>query len=144
MSVLLFLVIAGLSGTASLLVRTRRRWSTAFAITGLALMAAAATTIEPAAAIRIGGTMLASSDWLRLYALLGSIVGLLLVAVDASALHEPDVPGTLVLGIAAAAAAQGGVVLAEALSDSTLRRLFAGLLVLVAAQVAWRSRRTES
>ena len=50
----------------------------------------------------------------------------------------------LVLGIAAAAAAQGGVVLAEALSDSTLRRLFAGLLVLVAAQIAWRSRRAES
>ena len=50
----------------------------------------------------------------------------------------------LVLGIAAAAAAQGGVVLAEALSDSTLRRLFAGLLVLVAAQIAWRARRAES
>jgi uncharacterized membrane protein YfcA len=50
----------------------------------------------------------------------------------------------LVLGIAAAAAAQGGVVLAEALSDATLRRLFAGLLVLVSAQVAWRSRRAES
>jgi uncharacterized membrane protein YfcA len=45
------------------------------------------------------------------------------------------------LGIAAAAAAQGGVVLAEALSDGTLRRLFAGLLVLVAAQIAWRARR---
>jgi len=50
----------------------------------------------------------------------------------------------LVLGIAAAPAAQGGVVLAEALSDSTLRRLFAGLLVLVAAQIAWRARRAES
>jgi uncharacterized membrane protein YfcA len=49
-----------------------------------------------------------------------------------------------VLGIVAAAAAQGGVVLAEALSDATLRKLFAGLLVLVAAQIAWRSRRAES
>jgi uncharacterized protein len=44
------------------------------------------------------------------------------------------------VGIAAAAAAQGGVALAEALSDATLRRLFAGLLVLVAAQIAWRAR----
>jgi uncharacterized protein len=50
----------------------------------------------------------------------------------------------LVLGAAAAAAAQGGVALAEALSDATLRRLFAGLLVLVAVQIAWRARRPES
>ncbi len=49
----------------------------------------------------------------------------------------------LVLGLAAAAAAQGGVALAEALSDETLRQLFAGLLVLVAAQIAWRARRRE-
>jgi uncharacterized membrane protein YfcA len=45
------------------------------------------------------------------------------------------------LGVAAAAAAQGGVALAEALSETTLRRLFAGLLVLTAGHVAWRARR---
>jgi uncharacterized protein len=45
-----------------------------------------------------------------------------------------------VLGVAAAAAAQGGVALAQALSEGTLRRLFAGLLVLVAVQIAWRAR----
>jgi uncharacterized protein len=50
----------------------------------------------------------------------------------------------LVIGLAAAAAAQGGVALAVALSDATLRRLFAGFLVLVAAQIAWRARRTEA
>lgn len=50
----------------------------------------------------------------------------------------------LVIGIAAAAAAQGGVALAVSLSDVTLRRLFAGLLVLVSAQIAWRARRRES
>jgi len=49
-----------------------------------------------------------------------------------------------IIGAAAAASAQGGVALAEALPASTLRRLFAGLLVLVAAQVAWRARRRES
>jgi uncharacterized membrane protein YfcA len=49
-----------------------------------------------------------------------------------------------VLGVVAAASAQGGVVLAEALPATTLRRLFAGLLVLVAAHVAWRARRRES
>jgi uncharacterized membrane protein YfcA len=49
-----------------------------------------------------------------------------------------------VLGVVAAITAQGGVALAEALPASTLRRLFAGLLVLVAAQIAWRARRSES
>jgi uncharacterized membrane protein YfcA len=52
--------------------------------------------------------------------------------------------GALVIGVAAAAAAQGGVALAEALSDATLRRLFAGFLVLVAVQIAWRARHSEA
>jgi uncharacterized protein len=47
-----------------------------------------------------------------------------------------------VVGIAAAVAAQGGVFLAESLAERTLRRLFAGLLVLVAVQIAWRARRS--
>jgi len=46
----------------------------------------------------------------------------------------------LVIGLAAAASAQGGVALAEALPERTLRRLFAALLVLVAAQIIWRAR----
>ena len=51
--------------------------------------------------------------------------------------------GALVIGIAAAAAAQGGTALAESLSGPTLRKLFAGLLVLVAVQIAWRARRPQ-
>jgi hypothetical protein len=49
-----------------------------------------------------------------------------------------------VLGVTAAAAAQGGVVLAQALSDTTLRRLFAGMLVLLAVQLALRTWRRET
>ena len=49
-----------------------------------------------------------------------------------------------VIGVAAAAAAQGGVVLAEALSGGLLRKLFAGLLVCVAIQIAWRARQRET
>ena len=52
--------------------------------------------------------------------------------------------GAAVIGIAAAAAAQGGAALAESLSGPTLRKLFAGLLVLVAVQIAWRARRAET
>ena len=50
----------------------------------------------------------------------------------------------VVLGIAAAASAQAGVALAEALSGATLRRLFAALLVVVAVQIALRSRGSDS
>jgi uncharacterized membrane protein YfcA len=50
----------------------------------------------------------------------------------------------VVIGLAAAAAAQGGVFLAESLADRTLRRLFAVLLILVAAQIAWRARKHTS
>ena len=46
----------------------------------------------------------------------------------------------LVVGVASAVSAQGGVALAEALADRTLRRLFAVLLVTVALQIAWRAR----
>jgi uncharacterized protein len=49
--------------------------------------------------------------------------------------------GALIVGVAAAVAAQAGVALAEVLSDAMLRRLFAGVLVLVAAQIAWRATR---
>ncbi len=49
----------------------------------------------------------------------------------------------LLIGAFAAASAQGGVFLAVALSDATLRHLFAGFLVLVAVQIAWRARTAE-
>jgi uncharacterized protein len=47
----------------------------------------------------------------------------------------------LVLGLAAAAAVWGGAAVADQLGGTTFRRLFAGLLLVVAAQIAWRSRR---
>jgi len=49
-----------------------------------------------------------------------------------------------VIGVAAAAAAQGGVLLAESLSGSVLRKLFAVFLLGVATQVAWRARQRKT
>jgi uncharacterized membrane protein YfcA len=43
----------------------------------------------------------------------------------------------LVVGVASAAGVAGGVALAVALSEDTLRRLFAGVLLLFAARLAW-------
>ena len=46
----------------------------------------------------------------------------------------------LAIGLASAIGVVGGVVLADRLSDETLRRMFAGLLVVIAARLAWSIR----
>jgi uncharacterized protein len=46
----------------------------------------------------------------------------------------------LVIGFASVGATVGGAQLAESLPESTLRRLFAVLLLVTAAQIAWRAR----
>jgi uncharacterized membrane protein YfcA len=50
----------------------------------------------------------------------------------------------LVVGVAAIAGVEGGVYLAESLPEHMLRRLFAALVLVVAAQVVWRARRPAS
>lgn len=137
MTVLPFLIAAAGAGTMSLLVRSQRGWSTPIAVAGLVAMIALAASMGPSAVARIGGTSLVTSEWLRLYALLGSVVGLLLVAVDAAAAHEPDVPAVVVLGL-------GATILALALPDPGIAVLAAtagGLVgVLVAAPVGAAAR----
>jgi uncharacterized protein len=52
-----------------------------------------------------------------------------------------DVRVAAVVGIASIAGVEGGVLVAEALPESVLRRLFGLLLILTAGQIVWRSRR---
>jgi uncharacterized protein len=47
----------------------------------------------------------------------------------------------IVIGLAAIGGVEGGVALAESLPEHALRRLFGLLMILVAAQIAWRARR---
>ena len=49
----------------------------------------------------------------------------------------------LAIGISSIGAAVGGAQVAESLPETTLRRLFAVLLLLTAAQIAWRARRSR-
>jgi uncharacterized membrane protein YfcA len=49
-----------------------------------------------------------------------------------------------VVGLASAGGVAGGAILAEALPEHVLRYLFAGLLVVVAAQLAWSARSAEA
>jgi uncharacterized membrane protein YfcA len=50
----------------------------------------------------------------------------------------------LVLGLAAVGGVEAGVQLAESLPQHALRRLFAVLMLIVAAQVAWRALRPSA
>ena len=52
-----------------------------------------------------------------------------------------DLRAALLLGIGSAVGVQGGVAIAEALPEIALRRLFGVLLLVSAAQIAWRTRR---
>jgi uncharacterized membrane protein YfcA len=47
----------------------------------------------------------------------------------------------IVIGIVAIGGVEGGVALAETVPEHTLRKLFGVLMLVVAAQVAWRVRR---
>jgi uncharacterized membrane protein YfcA len=47
----------------------------------------------------------------------------------------------LVIGVVAVAGVELGVLTAKSLSEETLQRLFGLLLIVVAAQLAWRARR---
>jgi uncharacterized protein len=48
-----------------------------------------------------------------------------------------------IVGVASIAAAVGGAQLALSLPESTLRKLFAALMIAVAAQIAWRARHKQ-
>ena len=52
-----------------------------------------------------------------------------------------DLRVAAVVGVASIAGVQGGVLLAESVPESLLRRLFGALLLVTAAQIAWRARR---
>jgi uncharacterized protein len=49
----------------------------------------------------------------------------------------------VVLGVASIAATVGGAQVAVSLPESTLRKLFAALMLLTAGQIAWRARRQQ-
>jgi uncharacterized protein len=55
-----------------------------------------------------------------------------------------DVRAALVVGIGSVVGVEGGVQIAKALPEDTLRRLFAIFTLLVAASIAWRALRSES
>ncbi len=54
-----------------------------------------------------------------------------------------DARTAIVIGLASVVGVQIGVLVAHSLSDVTLKRLFAALMLVTAAQIAWRARRSQ-
>ncbi|HEV2593149.1 MAG TPA: sulfite exporter TauE/SafE family protein [Gaiellaceae bacterium] len=55
-----------------------------------------------------------------------------------------DLRAAAFIGVASIAGVQVGVLVAESLPESVLRRLFGALLLAVAAQIVWRTRRRSA
>jgi len=55
-----------------------------------------------------------------------------------------DWRAALLVGLGSVVGVEGGVQIAKALPESTLRRLFAIFMLVVAASIAWRALRPES
>jgi hypothetical protein len=51
-----------------------------------------------------------------------------------------DLRAAAIIGVASILGVQGGVVVAESLPDSTLRKLFGVLLLITSAHIVWRER----
>jgi NADH:ubiquinone oxidoreductase subunit 2 (subunit N) len=137
-TVLPVLAIAFGAAAASLLTRHNRRTSAWIGIVGLAAVVAAAARISPTDSLTLGGSVLAGSEYLRLFALLGGLVSLVLAVLGLAAGSHRNAPGVLLAGI-------GSAVLALALTDARIAVLAAtagglvGILVTIATPATTRS-----
>jgi formate hydrogenlyase subunit 3/multisubunit Na+/H+ antiporter MnhD subunit len=102
-SLLPFLLVTGVGAIASLLLRSRERLASAIGIVGLAGAVVTALLIRPNETIVVGGGGIATTDYLRLFLVLGSLVALLLAVVGEATIGRRDAPAAS-LGILAASA----------------------------------------
>jgi NADH-quinone oxidoreductase subunit N len=137
-SVLPFLAIAFGAGAASLLTRGNRTISAWVGIVGLLAAAVAAARISASDTLEIGGSVMAGSEYLRLFALVGSLVFLALALLGLVANSHRNAPGVLLAGI-------GAATLALSLTDARIAVLAAtaggliGILVTIARPATARS-----
>ena len=84
----------------------------------------------------------------QLHAEATSLLAILPTAIAGTWRHyrygNTDLRAAAWIGLAAIGGVQLGVLAAEALPDHVLRRLFGGLLIVTAAQLAWRTRRRSA
>ena len=81
----------------------------------------------------------------QLHAEASSLLAIIPTALVGSIRHHRygnvDLRVAALVGVGSIAGVEGGVQLAESLPESVLKRLFGILLVLIAVQIVWRTRR---
>jgi NADH:ubiquinone oxidoreductase subunit 2 (chain N) len=96
-SLLVFLVVAFAGTTLALLTRRWERVAIAIGLSALAAALVAALAMDPASRLEVGGTLLAASEYVRLFLVLGTFTGLALGVIGLSAGSRRDGP-TVTLG----------------------------------------------
>ena len=103
MSLLPFLIVTGLGAIATLMLRDRERIATRVGIVALFAAVVASLLIRPSQIIEIGSGGIATTDYLRLFLVLGALAALLLAIVGEATGSRRDAPA-VALGILATSA----------------------------------------
>ena len=103
MSLIVFVVVTFGAAALAIALRARRPWALGFGLLGLSGAVIAALAIEPGQTLVIGGSGLATSEYLRLFLVLGSVVGLGLTIAGLASGTRRDAPAVtlMILGSAA-------------------------------------------
>jgi len=102
-SLLPFLIVTTVGAVVGLILRRNERLATGIAVIALLAALVTALAIESGQSLAIGGAGLATTDYLRLFLVLGSAVGLLLVVIGHAVGSRRDAP-SVTLGILATSA----------------------------------------
>ncbi len=131
MSLVLFVVVTGAFTALALGTRARPPLSTGIGIVGLLLAVALSVALVPGQIVVIGGGAIATTAYVRLFLLLGSVLGLALAISGQAGGSRRDAP-TVTLGILATAALTLGVLDPRAaVLVATAGGLFGVLVTLV-------------
>jgi NADH:ubiquinone oxidoreductase subunit 2 (subunit N) len=104
-SLLPFLLLTVGAATLAVVVRGRPSLATGVGVVGLAAAIALAASVRPGERLEVGGTALVTTDFLRLFLVLGSVAGLGLAVVGSAAGSRRDAPAVMLGTLAAAAVA---------------------------------------
>ena len=131
MSLIVFVVVAGLFAGVALGVRARRRVVNVVGIVGLGATLVAAILIQPGQIVVVEGGGLATTSYLRLFLVLGSLVGLGLAVTGLAGGSRRDAPAVTMGVLAAGGLTLGLVDPRAAVLVATAGGLFGVLVTLL-------------
>ncbi len=95
MSLVLYLAVTFAAAGVAVIGRGREGIASGVGLAGLAVAVVAAIAINPAQTLTIGATVIATSDYVRLFLILGSLIGLALAIVGLAAGSSRDAPAVM-------------------------------------------------